>query len=372
MHIIGYRSKLFSTSQTQENATELRPLCLKRSTEIRHWIEGSDSSLVQKVIILCVPNKIVSVLYSNLHDFLPLERLSLSHVKRIRPHPSSKAIKLVLFSRIDDLVQLKPNVADEKVSPSLCPIQILDLFNEVSKEHPVLTGYVSRLPPLTPEEWDQYNNVWPLSTPRCVDPQRPLRDISRHEVLELMRTAFQLGTQSVQHNSYLPIGRLLFDPIRRKIVSSPLCELPARSPHAALYGFSPTSDTQIPHFIDSPQVSLEGNTSLLDPFAGNTDFSKDVHTKRCEVLSHPVFRALHLANEQIRDTHNHYLCTGCDLYTTHEPCMLCAMAATHSRVRRVFYAIESPGHALDRLRNTRPLNHHFEFVVHVPLSEIQP
>lgn len=57
-----------------------------------------------------------------------------------------------------------------------------------------------------------------------------------------------------------------------------------------------------------------------------------------------------------------YLCTGYDAYMTHEPCMMCAMALIHSRVKRVFYGTKVTNGALGtccKLHTIRELNHHY-------------
>lgn len=58
-----------------------------------------------------------------------------------------------------------------------------------------------------------------------------------------------------------------------------------------------------------------------------------------------------------------YLCTGYDCYVVKEPCAMCAMALTHSRMRRVVYAQQDHcGGALGgafKLHQERSLNHHF-------------
>ncbi|CAK7344535.1 unnamed protein product [Dovyalis caffra] len=66
-----------------------------------------------------------------------------------------------------------------------------------------------------------------------------------------------------------------------------------------------------------------------------------------------------------------YLCTGCDIYLVWEPCIMCAMALVHQRIRRIFYAFPNPNvgalGSVHRLQGEKSLNHHYAvFRVCVP------
>lgn len=59
-------------------------------------------------------------------------------------------------------------------------------------------------------------------------------------------------------------------------------------------------------------------------------------------INHSVIRALRAASQAVRESDSGYLCTGLDVYCYREPCIMCAMAMTHSRVGRLFYV--EPNH----------------------------
>lgn len=93
------------------------------------------------------------------------------------------------------------------------------------------------------------------------------------------------------------------------------------------------------------------------PFDADGTFEVEVaaHDTRTST-NHPLRHAIPNAVRQIADLranqHSNssttvngqdYLLTGLSLFITHEPCVYCAMALVHSRVKRVFFLYPSPG-----------------------------
>jgi tRNA-specific adenosine deaminase 3 len=76
--------------------------------------------------------------------------------------------------------------------------------------------------------------------------------------------------------------------------------------------------------------------------------------------------AAHQAKGETRhvDHARPYLANDLDLYVTHEPCVMCAMALVHSRIRHVFFLFPNPVHGglggRYHVHNNPSLNHHFQ------------
>ena len=73
-----------------------------------------------------------------------------------------------------------------------------------------------------------------------------------------------------------------------------------------------------------------------------------------------------IGEQPVEAARGSHLCVACEIYVTHEPCAMCAMALVHSRVRRLIYALPAAGGGALGSRyflHTEPsLNHHFTVI----------
>ncbi|KAL0323640.1 UNVERIFIED_CONTAM: tRNA-specific adenosine deaminase TAD3 [Sesamum angustifolium] len=104
-------------------------------------------------------------------------------------------------------------------------------------------------------------------------------------------------------------------------------------------------------------VAIENSAArdrLLFPVSGQSpDFSQEDY-KVFSPADSPLKRQkinTNVKHDEIMDHHRNglqcdsirpYLCTGYDIYSVWEPCIMCAMAIVHQRIRRVFYSFPNP------------------------------
>lgn len=121
----------------------------------------------------------------------------------------------------------------------------------------------------------------------------------------------------------------------------------------------------------SPRSNLCAVLPYRSPQPGGV---KDDKAHSCVTFQHVVYdvlRALASLPAEESDTKRArgddpdeaYLATGCDLFVTHEPCLMCSMALVHSRICRVFYTFPNPMNgglgSAAKIHRLPELNHRF-------------
>ena len=324
------KGHVFDCTYSHEGS-QLSSLCIEKQ-------EGCCIRASTLAIVASVPLAEVSTLVKDLHKIIPTASIGFKHLKRTISLETAKdrdSKRFIFLSPIFKLETDKLLVSAKAIFSDAYQNAFLGILRRYS----VCIAAVPLRAPRTAREWIAYNALWPLSCPKMPSCEAQLQSLLQKDQQQFARymcvyTRALYSLRASEAHS-CAVACIVVDPgytchdrtNARIIADSRRCRFPNKPLESGLYGIS--------HYMAQE--------------ASNNQDS----------LQHAVFSTLMIANKESPG----YLCTGFDVFTTHEPCMYCAMALVHSRVRRVFFTHASCDGALIRLNEIQTLNHHFELIL---------
>ena len=263
--------------------------------------------------------KMTSVLVKTLTNTCPLS--SLQHLKRVKAgRDKSKHLQIVLCSVDDEAFCL-----DTFCSMAQIPNESIANIRTVE---------VPKHAPKTRKQYETATQIWPVSFHEDKYISKLVAGTlfsteDRSEISNYLQAAFtmaKLGKNKGNHS----VGCVVVDPSQNVII-------------AKSHDLSSINKLQTSVMVAIDLVARSQGGGVYE------NIDSDMYFKDC--------------SEEIKDKTGPYLCTGYDLYMTHEPGVMDAMALVHSRIRRVFYIWQCSEGALGslyKLHVTQGLNHHYE------------
>ncbi|KAJ1453233.1 cytidine deaminase-like protein [Pelagophyceae sp. CCMP2097] len=279
------------------------------------WDPSTGEPKLRRVLASSLKPQDASKVMAKLHAVLPAVDSGISHLKRVSKGPSG--LRILLASR-EDYDRVAADLTDLALTP-----EDVDVPENA---------------PTTSRHFDLGSRVWPMSGPcrgvesRGASPTRGdvQRLVDDHAArLESDRSGVQTrrrGREAIFRAAKCALGgALLIDPETNAVVAAAAPELDARqgSDHALLH---------------APMLAI------------------DALARR-----HRALRSDGTTSAAARM--GAYLCTGLDLLTTDEPCVMCAMALVHSRIRRVAFSDADAKRgglgSTEKVHTLRTINHRY-------------
>uniref|UniRef100_A0A8C2DYW6 Adenosine deaminase tRNA specific 3 n=1 Tax=Cyprinus carpio TaxID=7962 RepID=A0A8C2DYW6_CYPCA len=283
--------------------------------------QSRDTELLPTYAAPIIEKRQTSRLVKELSLIYPLP--GLQHIKRVRackdkstPHPLEVIVCLARDVQVIDCKEV--TLADLLHSQS---------FDSIGLGEPFLVKIPAN-PPLTRPQFEKASKHWPTSFYEDKQVTSALRGQftadQKAKVQEYMTAAVEAG-ESGGEMGMDAVGAVIVDPESEQIVAvGHDCKCGSHPLHHAVMVC-----------IDLMACGQGG---------GAYNYEK-----------YPACR--------VSKTGQPYICTGYDLYVTGEPCVMCAMALVHTRIKRVFYGAPSTDGAFGtkfKIHLQKDLNHHFE------------
>lgn len=347
---------------------------------------------------------------------LPMQRLQ--HLKRVR-HDR----RIILFTQTDFDTELADSGGAELCATLVADLPALSTqnerillknlqempaehFNIIVKRYLLYKGLsvpvvdllcqlastlqtVAAQPPMLRWQFDHVNAMWPCK----FHPNRALENQYNNEVFSASQTVVHQRNQSIvqsisRQSGDRPAG-MAIDPRNGRIVAMGIAEpadvhplmhsamvlidAVARSQNSGAWNDWPTTSSTaqandgcvaslIPPSLCVDGVSLQWRTQIAREFPLAQIGAQPIANQLAAKVA-VVNADVSVAATDNLEKYGPYLCIGYDVYLTEEPCMMCAMALVHSRVRTVFYQRSVANGALGtmcKLHTVKALNHHYD------------
>ncbi|KAF9539383.1 adenosine deaminase, tRNA-specific 3 [Mortierella hygrophila] len=333
------------------------------------------------------------------------------YIATIEPKHTNQVIKFIrgklpATQGLDHIKQIRKTTTDDgavKLDVVLCEglalsAQVLDqLLKQEGLESmvtPRIHG-VPKYPPLTRDQFEQWKAAWPTTFREDTNRHPKISDKDEAAIMGHIQSVWG-HTAEATSKGELPIAAMIVDPLTQQIMATSYdtrkstgyilqhavmnCvaavakrerdgSLSQRAEYHHQQPHSIGSDTVVP--ISSEKQGAEpvtGRESTPSPICGekrkkNPVSETNLSTPSPESSASPLLRDEGAGDTEDRRVKKAYLCTGYDVFLTHEPCVMCSMALVHSRVGRVFYTVPmaaSGGLGSQHKIHSHPsLNHHF-------------
>ncbi|XP_078675725.1 putative inactive tRNA-specific adenosine deaminase-like protein 3 isoform X2 [Branchiostoma floridae x Branchiostoma belcheri] len=299
----------------------------------------------------------------------------LLHLKRVKSQKSGNKETTI------QILLCKAPSEDSSSPDSEDPTENGFRFDGLGK--PFLTKVAVR-PAITRRQYEHCAQYWPTAFHEDKSLERRLKgEFFSCEELQSIQKYMKRALQAAQHAKHTgmePVGAVVVDPEADEVVGVGHDLRHAGNPlhHAVMVAVDTVASSQAGGYWDHRGPGLYWREEQTESSNDDSKEVADCSSKRTEAGTDRKDTKLVDStrtcdtSEEGQSNDGPYLCTGYDLYVTREPCIMCAMALVHSRIRRVFYGAPHPNGALGTKYSlhTQPnINHRYEVFKHVMLEE---